>query len=88
MIAEVSYLVISFILQRMRQIDGDLKKIQDELNDKKNSLGSVSKSKESPSYLVKDLGDIIYNSDINPDIYFIEKLGSENLTTMIAILHK
>ena len=74
----------------MRTIDGDLKKVMDEMNDARNSLNSVSKGKESASFLVKDLGDIIYNSQLNPDVYFVEKnAGLESsLATLIAIIHK
>lgn len=72
----------------MRSIDGDLKKIQDELNDVRNNYNSISKGKDSTSFLVKDLGEIIYNSEINADAYFVEKHGSEELATIIAIVHK
>jgi V-ATPase subunit C len=72
----------------MRYVDGDLKKVMDELNDVKNNLGQLSKGKDSPSFLQKDLGDIIYNSNLNADIYFVEKHGSEILATCIAIVHK
>ncbi len=74
----------------MRYVDGDLKKVMDELNDVKNTLGQLSKGKDSPSYLQKDLGDIIYNSNLNQkaDIYFVEKHQSEILATCIAIVHK
>jgi hypothetical protein len=46
----------------MRTIDGDLKKVQDELNDAKNHYNSISKGKETTSFVNKDLGEIIYNS--------------------------
>lgn len=72
----------------MRTIDGDLKKVQDELNDAKNHYNSISKGKETTSFVNKDLGEIIYNSQINPDIYFVEKHGSEELATIVAIVHK
>lgn len=72
----------------MRTIDGDLKKVQDELNEAKNNYNSLSKGKASESFLQKDLGEIIYNSTINPDAYFVEKAMSENLNTLIYICHK
>jgi len=73
----------------MRYVDGDLKKVMDEMNDVKNNLGQLSKGKDSNSYLQKDLGDIIYNApNLNPDHYFVEKHGSEVLATCIAIVHK
>ena len=38
---------------------------------------------------MKDLGDIIYNAaKLNPDHCFVEKHGSEILSTCIAIVHK
>ena len=51
----------------MRTIDGDLKKVQDELNDAKNSYNALSKGKDTASFALKDLGEIIYNSHVNPD---------------------
>jgi hypothetical protein len=72
----------------MRAIDSDLKKKQDELNEVKNNYSALSKGKDSASYQQKDLGEIIYNSTINADSYFVEKLGSEALSTMVAIVHK
>ncbi len=72
----------------MRTIDGDLKKVQDELNDAKNNYNAISKGKDSPSFLAKDLGEIIYNSKLEPEKYFVERHGSENLSTMVIILHK
>jgi hypothetical protein len=59
------------------------------LNEVKNQYTSVSKGKEGKSLLTKDMGDLIYdNPVINPDHYFVEKLGSENLATILAIVHK
>jgi hypothetical protein len=45
----------------MRSIDGDLKRTMDEFNEAKNHLNQLSKGKDSGSFLVRDLGDIIYN---------------------------
>lgn len=72
----------------MRTIDGDLKKVQDELTEAKNSYNAISKGKASESFLQKDLGEVIYNSTINPDAYFVEKHHSENFSTLIYICHK
>lgn len=73
----------------MRSIDLELKKGQDEFNEARNAYNAYSKGKDSASFLVKDMGEIIYNSQhINPAIYFVEKHQSETLSTMIAILHK
>lgn len=57
----------------MRAIDSDLKKKQDELNEVKNNYSAIAKGKDSTSYLQKDLGEIIYNSTINADTFFVEK---------------
>jgi len=54
--------ISGLIAEKMRLIDSDIKKIMDLLNDAKNNLNSVAKGKDSASYLVKDLGEIIYNS--------------------------
>ena len=54
--------ISGLIAEKMRLIDGDIKKVMDLLNDAKNNLNTVAKGKDSTSYLVKDLGEIIYNS--------------------------
>jgi hypothetical protein len=45
----------------MKAIDGDLKKLQDDLNETRNVYNQVSK-KDGQSFTSKDLGEIIYNS--------------------------
>jgi hypothetical protein len=59
----------------MKAIDGDLKKLQDDLNETRNIYNQVSK-KDSTSFVAKDLGEIIYNSKVNGED-FVEKLGSQ-----------
>ena len=55
----------------------------------KNAYNAISKGKEGKSLLTKDIGDIIYTTQgINPDHYFVEKLGSENLCTILVILNR
>mmetsp|Transcript_35259 Transcript_35259/g.34267 ORF Transcript_35259/g.34267 Transcript_35259/m.34267 type:complete len:284 (+) Transcript_35259:243-1094(+) len=76
------------LTERMRTIDGDLKKVQDELNDAKNNYNALSKGKDSASFLLKDLGEIIYNSNVNPDVLFVEKHGSETFQTLVFICQK
>ena len=70
----------------MKTIDGDLKKLQDDLNETRNIYNQVAK-KEGANFQTKDLGDIIYNSQVSSQD-FVEKLGSETLSTLIAIVHK
>lgn len=43
--------------------------------------------KEGSNFMTKDLGDIIYHSNQNAED-FVEKLGSEQLSTLIAIVNK
>jgi len=69
--------ITGMITERMRSIDGDLKKLMDELTETKNNLNALSKGKETLSYYTMDLGEIIYNTDkVRPDVYFVEKHGS------------
>lgn len=70
----------------MRTIDNDLKKMQDELNETRNHYNSVAK-KEGASFMAKDVGDVIYTNQVDPSI-FVEKQGSEALSTLIAVVHK
>ena len=70
----------------MKAIDGDLKKLQDDMSETRNVYNQVAK-KEGNSFINKDLGDIIYNSKVNAEL-FVEKLGSQWLSTVIAIVNK
>lgn len=73
----------------MKNIDGDLKKQLDELNEVKNNLAALTKGKDGASFFTKDLGEVIYTSEkINADVFFMEKHGCENLCTLLAIVHK
>ena len=56
----------------MRSIDGDLKKVMDELNETRNNYNAVNKGGAAGSFLVRDVGDVIYNNNVNPDVYFVE----------------
>jgi len=79
------------ITERMRHIDGDLKKSMDDLNEVRNQFNQLNKGNASGSFLTKDLGDVIYNSHIDPDAFFVEKVGAKDmcfLSTFIAIIHK
>ena len=56
------------------------------MNETRNIYNQVAK-KEGANYQTKDLGDIIYNSPVSSED-FVEKLGSEALATVIAIVQK
>jgi hypothetical protein len=45
----------------MKDIDGDLKKLSDDLNETRNIYNQVAR-KDGSSFLTKDLGDVIYNA--------------------------
>jgi len=69
-----------------RASDERLKKLLDEQNDIKNHLNSLMK-KESPSFLVKDLGDVIYESQISKTL-FVNTHGSSMLTSVLVAVNK
>jgi tRNA A58 N-methylase Trm61 len=71
----------------MKTIDSDIKKLQDELTEVKNNFAQLSK-KDGTTLLTKDLAEVIYSSNIDPDKHFVEKKGSSFLTTVIAVVHK
>jgi hypothetical protein len=54
-----------------------------------NNLHALQKGKEGNSFFTKDIGEVVYTTEkINPDAFFVEKHGCENLCTVIAIVHK
>ena len=66
--------------------DDRLKKILDEQNEIKNKLAQLTK-KDSPSYLKKDLGDIVYEKKISKNM-FVNTYGSEIMTTILIVVPK
>jgi len=58
----------------------------DEQNEIKTKLNQLTK-KVSPSFLVKDLGDIIYEEKISKN-FFVNIHGSELMTTVLVVVHK
>lgn len=50
----------------MKTIDNDIKKMQDELTEVKNNYNQLVK-KDGTTLLTKDIAEIIYTSNINPD---------------------
>ena len=75
------------ITDKMKTIDSDLKKLMDDMNEKKGLLNQVSK-KEGTSFLTKDLGEVIYGSKNIKAEDFVEKLNSTSLSTVIAVINK
>lgn len=79
--------IAGLITERMKTIDSDIKKLQDEYTEARNNYNSVAK-KEGTNFLTKDLNEVIYTANLNTDALFVEKHSSEFLTTVIAIVHK
>jgi tRNA A58 N-methylase Trm61 len=71
----------------MRSIDNDIKKLQDELTEVKNNYTQLVK-KDGNTLTTKDISEVIYTANINPDMYFVEKHNSSFMSTVIAIVHK
>jgi hypothetical protein len=71
----------------MKSIDNDIKRMQDELTEVKNNYNQLVK-KDGTTLLTKDVGEVIYTSNINPDQYFVERHGSKNFSTLVTIVHK
>jgi hydrogenase maturation factor len=71
----------------MKTIDSDIKKVQDELTEVKNNYSQLVK-KDGNTLTTKDLSEVIYTANINPDNFFVERHNSSFLTTIIAIVHK
>ena len=44
--------------------------------------------KEGNTLLTKDLEEVIYGSNINPEQYFVEKLHSSFFSTVLCVVHK
>ena len=69
-----------------RSCDEKLKKRIEEQNDIKNKLAALTK-KESKSFLVKDLGDLIYEHKISAQ-WFVNTHGSKIMTTVLVAVPK
>lgn len=68
-----------------------MKKITDESNEIKSKLIQLQK-KDSPSFLSKDLGDLVYEKKINKDqfvnTYMTDGFSSELLVTILVVVNK
>jgi hypothetical protein len=69
-----------------KNADDRLKKHMDEQNAIKHKLNSLLK-KDSPSFLQKDLGDIVYEKKIQKSL-FVNTYGSEIMTTVLVAVPK
>jgi V-ATPase subunit C len=76
------------ISDRMKVIDNDIKKVQDELTEHRNNFAAMSK-KEGTNFLTQDVAEAIYGKgNLNVNDHFVEKLGSETFSTVIAVVNK
>ena len=72
----------------MRTIDGDVKQLNDDLNEVRNNLNQYVK-KEGSSFLQKDISEVIYSdTNLKPEQFFVEVHNSQFLTTVVVIIHK
>jgi hypothetical protein len=69
-----------------KSCDEKLKKILDDQNDIKNKLAALSK-KESKSFMIKDLGDLVYEEKIS-SAWFVNTHGSKIMTTILVVVPK
>jgi hypothetical protein len=44
--------------------------------------------KDGTTLMTKDVAEVIYTANINPDTYFVERHNSQFMSTIIAIVHK
>jgi V-type H+-transporting ATPase subunit C len=81
--------IAGLISDRMKMIDNDIKKIQDELTEARNNHAQLVK-KEGNSFLTQDISGAIYSSakNIDPKKFFVETIGSEMFATVIAVVNK
>lgn len=72
----------------MRQIDNDIKTLNDNLNEVKNELNQLVK-KDGTTLLNKDISDVIHSDpNIKADELFVEVHKTTFLSTVVVILHK
>ncbi|TNV74115.1 hypothetical protein FGO68_gene17105 [Halteria grandinella] len=81
--------IAASINDRMKMIDNDIKKIQDELTEARNNHAQLVK-KDGNNFLTQDISGAIYGSakNIDPRKYFVETIGSEMFATVIVVVHK
>lgn len=70
----------------MRQIDNDIKKQQDEINEVKNNFTALSK-KDGSNFLTQDTATVIYSNSVDSN-NFVETKGCTQISTIIFIVQK
>jgi len=74
------------IVNTQKSCDDKLKKILDELAAVNAKLGQLTK-KDSTNFMVKDLGDIVYEKNLNSGV-FVNTHGSDKMTTVLVVVPK
>ena len=67
--------------------DDKLKKLMDDTNEIKSKLSELVK-KDSPSFLAKDLGDLVYERKIKKDLFVNTYEGINMLVTVLVVVPK
>lgn len=76
------------INENMKNIDNDVKRVQDDLTEARNNLATLVK-KEGSNFLTQDISEAIYTKPkFEPQTFFVELLGSEAFATVVAIVPK
>ena len=72
----------------MRNIDSDIKTLNDNVNETKNELNQLVK-KDGTTLLTKDISDVIHSDpNIKAEQLFVEVHKTQFLSTVVAIVHK
>ena len=72
----------------MRNIDSDIKTLNDNVNETKNELNQLVK-KDGTTLLTKDISDVIHSDpNIKAEQLFVEVHKTQFLSTIVAIVHK
>ena len=80
-------LISSMISDKMKAIDGDLKKHTDQLQEYKNALNTLSKGGSGNNFMTSDFSEKIYSDERNA-ANFVETQGSQLFSTVVVILQK
>lgn len=73
----------------MKAIDNDIKKIQDDITEVRNTYAQLAK-KEGTNFMTQDISSAIYSNSktLDPKHFFVEQVGSEMFSTVIVVVHK
>jgi hypothetical protein len=76
------------INDNMKAIDNDIKKVQDDLTEARNNVAQLNK-KEGANFLTQDISEAIYSAPkLVPQNHFVDMLGSQAFSTVVAVVHK